>query len=70
MLIVLKSGSGHFLEPSGLLQSCNGIALPLPLLLNNRGIYSENLNSSEKSIAQYASFIIQGGAETIRQLIT
>jgi len=28
--IVLKSGSLNFLEPSGPLQACNGIALPLP----------------------------------------
>jgi hypothetical protein len=29
--IVLKSGSLNLLEPSGLVQACNGIALPLPL---------------------------------------
>jgi len=29
--IVLKSGSLNFLEPSGPVQACNGIALPLPL---------------------------------------
>ena len=28
MLIVLKSGSLNFLEPSGPVQACNGIALP------------------------------------------
>ena len=28
---VLKSGSLNLLEPSGPVQSCNGIALPLPL---------------------------------------
>jgi len=27
----LKSGGLNFLEPSGLAQACNGIALPLPL---------------------------------------
>ena len=32
MPIVLKSGSLNILEPSGSLQACNGIALPLPLL--------------------------------------
>jgi len=32
VLIVLKSGSLNLLEPSGPLQACNGIALPLPLL--------------------------------------
>ena len=31
MLIVLKSGSLNFLEPSGLAQACNGVALHLPL---------------------------------------
>jgi len=29
--IVLKSGSLNLLEPSGPVQACNGIALPLPL---------------------------------------
>ena len=29
---VLKSGSLKLLEPSGSVQACNGIALPLPLL--------------------------------------
>ena len=33
MSIVLKSGSLNLLEPSGPLQACNGIALPLPLPL-------------------------------------
>jgi len=28
---VLKSGSLNLLEPSGPVQACNGIALPLPL---------------------------------------
>ena len=31
MPIVLKSGSLNLLEPSGSVQVCNGIALPLPL---------------------------------------
>jgi len=30
--IVLKSGSLNLLEPSGPVQACNGIALPLPYL--------------------------------------
>ena len=29
----MKSRNLNFLEPSGLLQACNGTALPLPLLL-------------------------------------
>ena len=33
MPIVLKSGSLNVLEASGPVQSCNGIALPLPLLI-------------------------------------
>jgi len=37
LLIVLKSGSFNFLEPSGSVQACNGIALPLPLLVSLRG---------------------------------
>jgi hypothetical protein len=31
VLTVLKSGSLNLLEPSGPVQACNGIALPLPL---------------------------------------
>ena len=34
--IVLKSGSLRLLEPSGPVQACNGIALPLPLPEYNR----------------------------------
>jgi len=30
--VVMKSGNLNFLEPSGSLQACNGIALLLPLL--------------------------------------
>ena len=33
MPIVFKSGSLNLLEPSGPVQACNGIALPLPLPL-------------------------------------
>ena len=33
MPIVLKSGSLNLLEPSGPVQACNGIALPLVYLL-------------------------------------
>jgi len=29
----MKSGNLNFLEPSGLLQACNGTDLPLPLLI-------------------------------------
>ena len=32
MPIVLKSGSLNLLEPSGPVQACNGIALPLPFM--------------------------------------
>ena len=35
MPIVLKSGSLNLLEPSGPVQGCNGIALPLPLSHGN-----------------------------------
>jgi hypothetical protein len=34
MAIVLKSGSLNHLEPSGPLQACNRIALPLPYSLS------------------------------------
>ena len=35
MPIVLKSGSLKLLEHSGPVQACNGIALPLPVLLKS-----------------------------------
>jgi len=39
---VLKSGSLNLLEPSGPVQACNGIALPLPLpkqhIMNSRWV--------------------------------
>jgi hypothetical protein len=31
--IVLKSGSLNLLDPSGPVQACNGIALPLPYVM-------------------------------------
>jgi len=34
VLIVLKFGSFNLLEPSRLVQACNGIALPLPATYN------------------------------------
>ena len=34
MTVVLKSGSLNLLEPSGPVQACNGIALPLPFVRN------------------------------------
>jgi hypothetical protein len=33
--IFLKSGSLNLLEPSGSVQACNGIAIPLPYLYKN-----------------------------------
>jgi hypothetical protein len=46
--IVLKCGSLNLLEPSGPVQACNGIALPLPLphsyrlLINNQFSLADN----------------------------
>jgi hypothetical protein len=37
--IVLKSGSLKLLEPSGLVQACNGIALPFTLVLSGISMY-------------------------------
>ena len=34
--VVMKSGNLNFLEPSGLLHTCNGTALPLPYSLNTQ----------------------------------
>jgi len=42
--IVLKSGSLNLLEPSGLVQACNGIALPLPFCFR-RAVPNEKENA-------------------------
>jgi len=47
--IVLKSGSLNLLEPSGPVQACNGIALPLPL--------PEQIVMSEKSLRSFPVFV-------------
>ena len=49
MPIVLKSGSLNLLEPSGPVQACNGIALPLPL--------PEQIVMSEKSLRSFPVFV-------------
>jgi hypothetical protein len=45
----MKSGSLNLLEPSGPVQACNGIALPLPLPLlapsQNSDLYSHFLEN-------------------------
>jgi len=51
--IVLKSGSFNLLEPSGPVQACNGIALPLLLLSNSdNGGHSNNTQSSTENLTQ------------------
>ena len=55
MLIVLKSGSLSLLEPSGHVQVCNGIDLPLPLPYVGRCI---NLKRSE---GVHLIHVTQGG---------
>ena len=34
--VVMKSGNPNFLEPSAPVQACNGIALPLPLVIQQQ----------------------------------
>jgi len=53
--IVLKSGNLNFQEPSGPVQVCNGIALPLPFTtlkfwLSCMVILKENRPCSEKEL--------------------
>jgi hypothetical protein len=43
--VVMKSGNFNFLEPSGLLQACNGTALPLPLPFYRTAISTNTTNS-------------------------
>jgi hypothetical protein len=47
---VLKSGSLKFLEPSGPVKACNGIALPLPYIVMTPTVFGslmESLSSAE-----------------------
>jgi hypothetical protein len=46
--IVLKSGSLNLLEPSGPLQVCNGIALPLPYNFTH-AIFKETNNKKDEN---------------------
>ena len=48
MPIVLKSGSLILLEPSGPVQACNGIALPLPLRIRT--------SKSKRHLGEYEAF--------------
>ena len=43
--VVMKSGNFNFLEPSGLLQACNGTDLPLPFRTNLYSWYSQHAES-------------------------
>jgi len=43
MPIVLNSGNLYLLEPSGPLQDCNGIALPLPTHIYVIGVYNGDI---------------------------
>jgi len=54
MPIVLISGSLKLLEPSGPVQACNGIALPLPLLLRCK----TSINPRPKFSWQWTSLIL------------
>jgi hypothetical protein len=60
MLIVLKSWSLCLLEPSGPVQACNGIALPLPLWieihLRPKLNYEFQCVSSHKARSQLVGF--------------
>jgi hypothetical protein len=52
-MIVLKSGSLNFLEPSGPVKVCNGIALSLPLLY-----YGHQQASANVKIKPYRTMIL------------
>ena len=53
MPIALKSGSLNYLEPSGPVQACNGIGLPLPL-----PFYSLSSHSSKRILKISPTLII------------
>jgi len=49
-VVVTKSGSLNFLEPSGPVQACNGIALPFTFLPNNASRWQMGFNSAFKGL--------------------
>jgi len=55
----LKSGSLNFREPSGPVQACNGIALPLPLNYHNQ-LFAVNATASSIS----GNFKLRGNYES------
>ena len=59
MPTVLKSGSLNLLEPSGPVQACNGIALPLPFIRSYRNQGSVHLNIWRKQNASSAKKWLQ-----------
>jgi hypothetical protein len=54
--IVLKSGNLTFLEPSGPVQACNGIALLLPSAFN---VHSLDIIDEEMNVNVYTQFDFQ-----------
>jgi hypothetical protein len=49
-VVVTKSGSLNFLEPSGPVQACNGTALPFTFLPNNASRWQMGFNSAFKGL--------------------
>jgi len=46
----MKSGNLYFLEPSGPVQACNGIALPLRLLTSGNNAFEIIINLGAKYV--------------------
>jgi len=59
---VLKSGSLNLLEPSGPVQACNGIALPLPFTIHKEDTDDDDDNNN--------NVLIRKTAHTPRQILT
>ena len=59
VLIVLKSGSLNLLEPSGPVQACNGIALPLPLPPRSTRDSSRSQNSAVKNCSSCCALTLK-----------
>jgi hypothetical protein len=62
---VLKSGSLNFLDPSGPVKTCNGIALPLPFPLNKRLRRSQPVWTVKKRENFFSPYQFRGSRYTV-----
>ena len=66
MPIILKSGSLNLLEPSGPVQACNGIALPLPHISNDLLDHEFELTSLNYVVSVFYDFGLSKKKKAVR----